>query len=369
MAGARTGVWHACDRSEHPFGDVHKAIQTGRNREIMKVKTAIKILYLSLVFLVSVSERLDAVSILGEVVEASDYIFTGCYIGGREYGSTLIEAKIKVIEWLKGSIQPDEISVKIPWGPEGEDLPAQDWIGRDSFQRKPLAKFIVFVKKGPEGFELAKPNWSVYTIENGWVLGLHDLDWAFLDEIRSRVRGEILWDQPGRIMKAFAASTNQILAGYSPFVISMMHPEWPAGVTYAVLRNYEVVWNSEPEYVIPREEVFLIQRENCTLPVAPICYVQTGVDRYLYLGQYIPVLLDYYSPFGITLKHCFWFPLEAFSIFLIKDGKVYPFDFSVQEFTDEIIRLKQGSPTGVSVTTWGAVKRRFSNKGGLKWQR
>ncbi len=334
----------------------------------MKTKTAIKVLYLSLVLLVSVSERLDAVSILGEVVKASDYIFTGCYVGGREYGSTLIEAKIEVIEWLKGSIQANEISVKIPWGPEGEDLLAQDWIGRDSFQGKSLAKFVVFVKKGPEGFELAKPNWSVYTIENGWVLGLHVLDWAFLDEIRSRVRGEILWDQPGRIMRAFAVTTNQILAGKRPYIISMMHPEWPAGVTYARLRYFEVVWNSEPEYVIPTE-VFFILPENLSLPAAPISYVPTGVEHYLYLGQYIPVLLDYYSPLSISLKHCFCLPLEAFSSFLIKDGKVHPFDFSVQEFTDEIIRLKQGSPTGVSVTTWGAVKRRFSDKGGLKWQR
>ena len=51
------------------------------------------VLLMGLVFLVFVSERLDAISILGEVVEASDYIFTGCYIEGQKYGNTLIEAK------------------------------------------------------------------------------------------------------------------------------------------------------------------------------------------------------------------------------------------------------------------------------------
>jgi len=339
----------------------------------MKMKAAIKILCLSLVSLVFVSERPDAVSILGEMVEASDYIFTGCCIEVQEYGNTLIEAKIKVMEWLKGSIGVNEISVKIPWGPEAENLPAQDWIGRDSFKRKPLAKFVVFVKEGPEGFELAKPNWSVFTIENGQVLGLRIYDWVFLDEIGSRVRGEISWDQPGQIIRTLAVETTQILTGRRASPISMMHLEWPAGVTYALLGGYEVVWNSKPEYVIggPWRRVYLIQSVNCSLPARPVYSMgRTGEDYYLYLGQYIPILLDYSSPPGVTFDYCFWFPLESFNNFLIKDGKVHPFDFSVQEFTDEIIRLQQGSPTGVGVTTWGAVKRQFSDKkGGLKWQR
>ncbi|MCD6336061.1 MAG: hypothetical protein J7M27_12165 [Candidatus Latescibacteria bacterium] len=318
--------------------------------------------------------RSSACSLLGELVQASTHILIGHVEDKEAYDSYRTDFSIGVEEQIKGAIESNPIRLYIQW-PSPENVPREfsyqqvDRFGRQILQKS--ARVILFLRQEGQDFILTRVNWSIFSVEDGVVWGLDIPISDFIHEVRARSEGFLSPEEPGLLIEKIAEGTSQILIVRNYPYRYMTEQEWliEYGQYVRAFKIEKLLWGVLPklEYK-PDAGVSWFVDSECILGFGD----EKGTETYLAFARLIkndrgsPSAWAYQFALacGFSYRsHCVrncpeYYPIAPFGMLWIREGKVFPFDISIEDLVDEIAGLT-GPEVAVQEATWGQLKALF----------